>query len=63
MAEPQTEHPWVVRMRRKLRERGFEGDRLVTEVNRMMDRYPFLRGKTIADPKAEAIHRAIRQMK
>jgi len=39
-------HPWVVIMRRKLRERGFEGDRLEAEVNRMLDRFPFLRQRS-----------------
>lgn len=62
MAETQTaEHPWVVVMHRKLRERGFVGDELEAEVNRMMNRFPFLRGKIAAE--AEAIHRAIRQGK
>jgi hypothetical protein len=40
-----TEHPWVVIMRRKIRERGYEGDRLETQVRRMMMRFPFLRGQ------------------
>ncbi len=51
------EHPWVTIMRRKLRERGFRGDRLETEINRMFARFPFLRGQT-RDPH-EALHRAI----
>jgi hypothetical protein len=40
------EHPWVVILRRKLRERGFDGDRLEAEVNRMVDRFPFLRRRS-----------------
>lgn len=45
MAPAATEHPWVVIMRRKLRERGFEDERLEAEVNRLVGRFPFLRDK------------------
>lgn len=50
------EHPWVAKIRQKLRERGFKGDRLEEEVNRMLVRFPFLRPKR--DPN-EALYRAI----
>jgi hypothetical protein len=51
-----TEHPWVAILRRKLRERGFKGDRLEEEVDRMVIRFPFLRPKR--DPN-EGLYRAI----
>jgi hypothetical protein len=55
--KPQAEHPWVVRLRQKLRERGFTGDHLEKELDRILERVPSLRGKK-ADPDA-ALHRAI----
>lgn len=60
MTEPTqtTEHPWATKMRQKLRERGFVGDRLEREMRRMFIRFPFLRGDVKSDPHA-GLHRAI----
>ena len=40
-----TEHPWVKILRRKLKEDGFEGDRLDAKMNQMFERFPFLRDR------------------
>jgi hypothetical protein len=52
------EHPWVVILRRKLRERGYTGDRLEAEVKRMLAHFPFLRVDKQRSPH-EGLYRAI----
>ena len=51
------EHPWVTKARQKLYERGYRGDRLNEELERMLIRFPFLRPQE-TNPHA-GLHRAI----